>query len=141
MNAKKRIAADLGLPDGDGIDLAGRLRATTQAPIIVISAQGREADKVAALDLGADDYLTKPFGVEELLARMRVALRHARRGAGASPDPDAWATRNPSSRGRRGTPLGPTTRPRIPQAARRQRSRSRERGARNAPLAPGECQR
>jgi two-component system KDP operon response regulator KdpE len=81
------ILLDLGLPDGDGIEVARRLRAGTQAPIIVISARGREVDKVAALDLGADDYLTKPFGVEELLARMRVALRHARRGAGAPPEP------------------------------------------------------
>ena len=81
------ILLDLGLPDGDGIEVARRLRGTTEAPIIVISARGREVDKVAALDLGADDYLTKPFGVEELLARMRVALRHARRGAGAAPEP------------------------------------------------------
>jgi two-component system KDP operon response regulator KdpE len=80
------ILLDLGLPDGDGIEVARRLRASTEAPIIVISARGREVDKVAALDLGADDYLTKPFGVEELLARMRVALRHARRGAGAPPE-------------------------------------------------------
>ncbi|GAO03799.1 response regulator [Anaeromyxobacter sp. PSR-1] len=68
---------DLGLPDGDGIDLARRLREWTRAPIIVLSARGREEDKVAALDAGADDYLTKPFGVNELLARLRVALRHA----------------------------------------------------------------
>jgi two-component system KDP operon response regulator KdpE len=80
------ILLDLGLPDGDGIEVARRLRASTEAPIIVISARGREVDKVAALDLGADDYLTKPFGVEELLARMRVALRHARRSAGAPPE-------------------------------------------------------
>ena len=72
---------DLGLPDGDGVELARRLREWTQAPIIVISARGREEDKVRALDAGADDYLTKPFGVNELLARMRVALRHAARPA------------------------------------------------------------
>ena len=76
---------DLGLPDGDGIDLARRLREWTRAPIIVLSARGREEDKVNALDAGADDYLTKPFGVNELLARLRVALRHA--GAGAAADP------------------------------------------------------
>jgi len=76
---------DLGLPDGDGIDLARRLREWTRAPIIVLSARGREEDKVDALDAGADDYLTKPFGVNELLARLRVALRHA--GAGANQDP------------------------------------------------------
>jgi two-component system KDP operon response regulator KdpE len=71
------ILLDLGLPDGDGLDLTPRLRACTRAPIIVISARGREQDKVTALDRGADDYLTKPFGVPELLARVRVALRHA----------------------------------------------------------------
>jgi two-component system KDP operon response regulator KdpE len=76
---------DLGLPDGDGIDLARRLREWTRAPIIVLSARGREEDKVNALDAGADDYLTKPFGVNELLARLRVALRHAR----AAPDAPA----------------------------------------------------
>ncbi len=69
---------DLTLPDGDGIELARRLREWTKAPIIVVSARGREEDKVNALDAGADDYLTKPFGVNELLARLRVALRHAR---------------------------------------------------------------
>jgi len=77
------ILMDLGLPDGDGIDLTRRLREWSRVPIIVISARGREDDKVAALDAGADDYLTKPFGVNELLARIRVALRHAR-SAGAS---------------------------------------------------------
>jgi len=71
---------DLGLPDGDGVDLARRLREWTKAPIIVLSARGREEDKVNALDAGADDYLTKPFGVNELLARLRVALRHAQSG-------------------------------------------------------------
>ena len=76
------VLMDLGLPDGDGIDLTKQLREWTRVPIIVISARGREDDKVAALDAGADDYLTKPFGVNELLARMRVALRHAS-GAGA----------------------------------------------------------
>jgi two-component system KDP operon response regulator KdpE len=76
------VLLDLGLPDRDGIELAKRLRAFTQAPILVLSARGREADKVEALDAGADDYLTKPFGVPELLARMRVALRHAARAKG-----------------------------------------------------------
>ena len=71
------ILLDLGLPDGDGLDLTRRIRGWSTRPIIVLSARGRETDKVAALDAGADDYLTKPFGVEELLARMRVALRHA----------------------------------------------------------------
>jgi two-component system KDP operon response regulator KdpE len=72
---------DLGLPDGDGVDLTRRLREWTRAPIVVLSARGREEDKVNALDAGADDYLTKPFGVNELLARLRVALRHAPAGA------------------------------------------------------------
>jgi two-component system KDP operon response regulator KdpE len=71
------VLLDLGLPDGDGIDLTRKIREWSKTPIIVISARGREDDKVAALDAGADDYLTKPFGVNELLARMRVALRHA----------------------------------------------------------------
>jgi two-component system KDP operon response regulator KdpE len=75
------ILLDLGLPDGDGIDLARRIREWSATPIVVISARGREQDKVAALDAGADDYLTKPFGTDELLARLRVALRHAARAA------------------------------------------------------------
>jgi two-component system KDP operon response regulator KdpE len=69
------IVLDLGLPDLDGTEVCRRLRATSQVPIIVLSARGGEADKVKALDLGADDYVTKPFGPEELLARLRVALR------------------------------------------------------------------
>lgn len=71
------ILLDLGLPDADGIDLTREIREWSRVPIIVISARGREDDKVAALDAGADDYLTKPFSVNELLARVRVALRHA----------------------------------------------------------------
>ncbi|HVC21191.1 MAG TPA: response regulator transcription factor [Vicinamibacterales bacterium] len=69
------IILDLGLPDLDGIELCRRFRQQSPAPIIVLSARGHEADKVAALDQGADDYVTKPFGPEELLARLRVALR------------------------------------------------------------------
>jgi two-component system KDP operon response regulator KdpE len=71
------ILLDLGLPDRDGIDLTREIRGWSSVPIIVISARGREADKVEALDSGADDYLTKPFGVGELLARIRVSLRRA----------------------------------------------------------------
>jgi two-component system KDP operon response regulator KdpE len=71
------ILLDLGLPDQDGVAVTARLREWAKAPIIVLSARGREEDKVTALDQGADDYLTKPFGVSELLARIRVALRHA----------------------------------------------------------------
>jgi len=71
------ILLDLGLPDMDGLDVVRTVRTLSNTPIIVLSVRGAEADKVAALDLGADDYLTKPFGVDELLARVRVALRHA----------------------------------------------------------------
>ncbi len=71
------ILLDLGLPDMDGLDLMARLREWSRTPVIVISARGQETDKVGALDAGADDYLTKPFGTRELLARIRVALRHA----------------------------------------------------------------
>jgi two-component system, OmpR family, KDP operon response regulator KdpE len=81
------ILLDLGLPDRDGLEVAKELREWSATPIIVLSARGREQDKVAALDLGADDYLTKPFGVEELLARIRVALRHAAMPPGAAPEP------------------------------------------------------
>ena len=70
------ILLDLGLPDNDGLNVTRQIREWSQVPIIVISARGQEQDKVAALDAGADDYLTKPFGVDELMARMRVALRH-----------------------------------------------------------------
>ncbi len=79
------ILLDLGLPDGDGIALTRKIREWSQVPIIVISARGRENDKVEALDAGADDYLTKPFGVDELMARIRVALRHAAGGASGGP--------------------------------------------------------
>ncbi len=70
------VLLDLGLPDVDGFEVTRRLREFSQMPIIVLSARGREDDKVAALDAGADDYVTKPFGMNELLARIRVALRH-----------------------------------------------------------------
>ncbi len=74
------VVLDLGLPDMDGMDLIESVRAWTQTPIVVVSARSYERDKVEALDRGADDYLTKPFGAAELLARVRVALRHARSG-------------------------------------------------------------
>ncbi len=74
------VILDLGLPDLDGLEVLRRLREWSAAPVIVLSARGGERDKVAALDAGADDYLTKPFGVGELLARIRVAFRHALRG-------------------------------------------------------------
>ena len=71
------VLLDLGLPDMDGLEVIRRLREWSPVPIIIISARGQEADKVAALDAGADDYLAKPFGPNELNARLRVALRHA----------------------------------------------------------------
>ncbi|HWB55265.1 MAG TPA: response regulator, partial [Tepidisphaeraceae bacterium] len=70
------IILDLGLPDLDGVEVTRQIRQWSAIPIIVVSARGKEQDKVVALDAGADDYLTKPFGVGELLARVRVALRH-----------------------------------------------------------------
>ncbi len=70
------VLLDLGLPDADGIEVTKALREWSNRPVIVLSARGQEGDKIAALDAGADDYLTKPFSVGELLARMRVALRH-----------------------------------------------------------------
>src|SRR5690349_2182763 len=71
------VLLDLGLPDIDGLEMCRRIRAQSVVPIIVLSVRGEEQTKVAAFDLGADDYLTKPFGMDELLARIRVALRHA----------------------------------------------------------------
>ena len=73
------VLLDLGLPDQDGLEVLQRLREWSQVPVIVLSARGAEAQKVAALDAGADDYLVKPFSVPELLARVRVSLRHAAR--------------------------------------------------------------
>jgi two-component system KDP operon response regulator KdpE len=75
------VLLDLGLPDLDGLEVTKRLREWYSSPIIVISARGQEAHKVEALDTGADDYLTKPFGTAELMARIRVALRHASQSA------------------------------------------------------------
>lgn len=74
------IVLDLGLPDIEGTEVCRRVRAASKVPIVVLSARGAEADKVNALDLGADDYVTKPFGPEELLARIRVALRRVMDG-------------------------------------------------------------
>ena len=70
------IILDLGLPDMDGVEVVKGLRAWCSVPILILSARSQETDKISALDAGADDYLVKPFGVGELLARMRVALRH-----------------------------------------------------------------
>jgi two-component system, OmpR family, KDP operon response regulator KdpE len=75
------VLLDLGLPDMDGLEVLRTIRERASTPVVVLSAREAERDKVSALDLGADDYLTKPFGVNELLARVRVALRHAARPA------------------------------------------------------------
>ncbi len=85
------ILLDLGLPDLDGLEVTRNLRAWSAVPIIVLSARGREQDKIEALDLGADDYLTKPFGAGELLARVRVALRKKAQPAG-QPEPPVFQT-------------------------------------------------
>ena len=74
------VILDLGLPDMDGLEVTRRIRAWSQVPILVLSARGDESDKVAALDAGADDYITKPFGVGELAARIRAALRRESQG-------------------------------------------------------------
>jgi two-component system KDP operon response regulator KdpE len=80
------VLLDLGLPDLDGREVLRRLREWLSVPVVILSARDQEKEKVAALDAGADDYLTKPFGTAELLARLRVALRHTARVAG---DPEA----------------------------------------------------
>jgi len=80
------VILDLGLPDIDGLDVCRHLRLRTRSPIIVLSADGAEERKVRALDEGADDYLTKPFSMQELLARVRVALRHRRALAAVVPE-------------------------------------------------------
>lgn len=81
------IILDLGLPDMDGLDFTKELREWSHIPIIVLSARGQEQDKISALDCGADDYLTKPFGQGELLARIRVALRHAEQSTPSGAEP------------------------------------------------------
>ena len=78
------IVLDLGLPDMDGVDVCHQIRETLNVPILVLSARGAEGDKVRALDAGADDYVTKPFGAEELLARIRAALRRVEAPSPAS---------------------------------------------------------
>jgi len=79
------VILDLGLPDIDGMEVIGTLRAKSQVPIVVLSSRGDEKGKVAALDVGADDYVTKPFGVDELMARIRAALRHRLQEQGSRP--------------------------------------------------------
>ena len=84
-NAPDVILLDLGLPDLDGAEVLRNIRAQTTTPVIIVSARGLERDKVAALDLGADDYIVKPFGTAELLARIRTALRHSPKSMGSEP--------------------------------------------------------
>ncbi|MBL8670144.1 MAG: response regulator [Alphaproteobacteria bacterium] len=79
------VVLDLGLPDMDGKDVIRQLRAWSEVPVIVLSARDREAEKIEALDLGADDFVNKPFGIGELMARLRAALRHRLRKAGETP--------------------------------------------------------
>src|SRR5947209_19885672 len=79
------VVLDLGLPDADGKEVIQRVREWSDVPIIVLSARDREAEKIEALDLGADDFINKPFGVGELLARMRTALRHRMKRAAETP--------------------------------------------------------
>ena len=88
------VLLDLGLPDKDGKEIVSEIRGWSSMPIVVLSARDREREKVAALDAGADDYLTKPFGVNELLARIRVALRHSARISGTSDQQETTAFRS-----------------------------------------------
>lgn len=84
-NTPDVILLDLGLPDMDGVEVLREIRAQSKTPVVIVSARGLERDKVAALDLGADDYIVKPFGTAELLARIRTALRHSPKSMGSEP--------------------------------------------------------
>lgn len=86
QNVPDLVITDLGLPDMDGLEVISRLREWTDLPIIILSAREKERDKVEALDMGADDYLTKPFGLNELLARIRVSMRHSRHMKSSAPE-------------------------------------------------------
>lgn len=92
------LLLDLGLPDMDGFEVIRRLREWSTVPIIVISVRGQEAEKIAALDGGADDYVTKPFGMGELLARLRAALRHRLQAAASGGGGAAVSLRCPERR-------------------------------------------
>jgi len=94
MQPPDLIILDLGLPDADGLEVTRQIREWSKVPIIVLSARGQEQDKVNALDQGADDYLTKPFGVGELVARLRVALRHASTTGDSAPQAVYESTRD-----------------------------------------------
>ncbi len=102
------VIVDLGLPDGDGVDLIRELRGWSAVPVIVLSARTGEADKIAALDAGADDYLVKPFGAGELLARVRAQLRRRQQAAAPAGDPVLRFGEVTVGSGR---PMNPTYRP------------------------------
>jgi two-component system KDP operon response regulator KdpE len=85
--APSAVLLDLGLPDIDGLDLCSRIRAESTVPIIILTARGAEHEKITALEGGADDYVTKPFGMGELLARIRVGIRHATQTTPSNPEP------------------------------------------------------
>lgn len=87
------ILLDLGLPDMDGIEILKKIREWSAVPVIVVSARGEESDKVEALDLGADDYISKPFGTSELLARIRTALRHSAKNNSGAVNNDVFSTK------------------------------------------------
>ena len=87
------ILLDLGLPDMDGIEILKKIREWSSTPVIVVSARGEESDKVQALDLGADDYIAKPFGTSELLARIRTALRHSMKNSARVSATDVFKTK------------------------------------------------
>ena len=87
------ILLDLGLPDMDGIEILKKIREWSSTPVIVVSARGEESDKVEALDLGADDYIAKPFGTSELLARIRTALRHSMKNTSGTSTADIFRTK------------------------------------------------
>ena len=87
------ILLDLGLPDMDGMEILKKIREWSSVPVIVVSARGEESDKVEALDLGADDYICKPFGTSELLARIRTALRHSAKNNNGAPTSDVFSTK------------------------------------------------
>ena len=87
------ILLDLGLPDMDGIEILKKIREWSATPVIVVSARGEESDKVEALDLGADDYIAKPFGTSELLARIRTALRHSMKNTNSTTTVDIFRTK------------------------------------------------
>ena len=131
------VILDLGLPDMDGVDVIDGLRGWTDAPIIVLSGRADSTDKVEALDAGADDYVTKPFGMDELLARMRAVIRRARRDQRA-----AGQARRPGRRP--GRQAGDTARPRrrSPRRAGRRRHPAdpdRVAPARGAAAPPGQA--